>query len=198
MSFINGLLIGVGEGLRRGSEKYFEALDKRRQRQLQDEALVEDRLERVRRAMREHDEFEERKRATRKQEELEHERNVQSSLDRMLERENRRYAADEATRRAVETALLRAQQAREREAAITERARTPRPRQPNPSNPDGLTATQREGLMLLKREYTDPQEKADFEAAWRKARAAFPNAHPGDVAVAAQRYLDRIKKDRGY
>jgi hypothetical protein len=192
MSWINGLLIGAGEGLRSGSRTYFSELARRKEQEQQDLAREDQRVTAIDRMMRERDEFAERKRANRAQEELERDRNVQSSMDRMLARENSRYGADEATRRAVETALIRAQSA-QTVAGMPPRTR---PRQPTPASPDGMSASQREGRMLLKRMYTNPAEKAAFEDAWRKAREAFPDADPGDVAVAAQRYLDRLKRDQ--
>lgn len=196
MSWLNGLLVGFGQGLQKGSDSYFAARDRQRQQDLQTQELVDARSERVRRGMLEHDEFEERKRQNRAQEALSRDENVGRSLDRMVARENSRYATDQGSQRAIDVALIRAEQARDHEAAVTNRAGMPKVPKPTAANPDGMTATQREGLMLLKRVYTNPREKSEFEDAWRKARQAFPKAHPGDVAVAAQRYLDRLARDQ--
>jgi hypothetical protein len=219
MSWINGLLVGAGEGLRRGSETYFAARDRKRQQELQESELVDRRMAAVQRGMLDRDELDERKRSNRAQEALEHERGVSSSMDRMLSRENARYTSDESSRRAIETALIRAEQARaiqSQRSATTERiagmpartsVRPPRQRPtpnaqdgqppPNFDDPgDGLSPTQRDGIMWLNEQVTDPREKSSREKAWQQARTAFPDAHPGDVAAAAKRYLDRIKRDQ--
>lgn len=203
MSWINGLLVGVGEGLRRGSSTYFEAKARQRQQQLQDEELVDRRMAAVQRGMLDRDELDERKRSNKAQEALEHERNVSGSMERMLARENATAARDAATRRAIEVALINAERARSTNAASNASrekvAGMPaRPRGGAGSNADALTQTQRDGLMLINRDWLpgEQQEKAEMEKLYRQARAAFPNAHPGDVAMAAKRLYDRMNRDR--
>jgi hypothetical protein len=198
MSWINGLLIGAGEGIRRGGARYFEERDKRARQELAAQQHEEERTESMDRMLRSRDEFEERKRANRASEALNQQELVQRGMERLVTRENSRYAVDEATRRAVETALINAQSrqavagmpARSRPAAAAPPAKKPT------QNPDGLTQTQRDGLMLINKDWLpgERQEMREMERLFRQARKAFPNAHPGDVAAAAKRMYDREKR----
>lgn len=207
MSFINGLLMGMGQGLSQGGAAYFDALERKRQRERDESQDVDRRMATIQQLMQNRDELEERKRSNRSQEALEHERNVQQSLDRGLERENQRAYREATDRRAVEVAMINAERAREvnaasnasREKVAGMPART---REGGAtSNPDGLTQGQRDGLMLLNRRFNpndraEQDEKHELEQLYRQAREAFPNAHPGDVAMAARRMYDRLQQER--